>query len=254
MGGISPAFTKPWELFKKVDLSRIEDIGEVMQTQEMNLYRGPEVEEPMEISGIRPVGIPRDTRKAIMDEFGRGGENYIRPTDIKKLYERFHEVDLDGSGEISFDEFLAAMQTPNEHLARRLFNIFDVDGSNTVSLREFVVGLSNFTRADIQETQLFAFQLYDEDNSGTIKENELTNLIAANFAATGQVSDKEIREKVSLVYRSLGLERERPPLDQRMWLDAVRRNPTLVAPVHDFHHRVEADFVHIKDATLGPSK
>eukprot|EP00397_Hematodinium_sp_SG-2012_P038748 GEMP01042199.1.p1 GENE.GEMP01042199.1~~GEMP01042199.1.p1 ORF type:complete len:419 (+),score=92.37 GEMP01042199.1:66-1322(+) len=225
-------FTRPFDLFQRVDLSQLEDIREVMKTKDVEEYRDPDFEEPIEISGVEAVIIPNGVRNLIMAEFAREGEDFLRPTDLKKMYKRFMELDEDGSGEIDYLEFCSGMKSSKDsHVAQRIFSMFDIDGSNSISLREFIVGLSSFIKASLQERQKFAFQLYDEDASGTIDSTELKNLVSANFAATEQTDESEINKKITLLYRSIGQEKTRLPMDMQTWLDVVKQNPTLVAPV-----------------------
>lgn len=235
-------FSKPAVLFAQIDMSKLrEPVDKELAIEQY--FRAPGLKDAEKVEGIKPVKYDPALRESILAEFGRDGESHIRSTDLKKLCKRFQDVDEDNSGEIDYAEFCKFLGHPQDSLmARRIFGIFDIDGGGTVSLREFIVGLIQFTGASTNEVMKNAFDLYDEDRSGTIDEVELTKFISASFSAGENIKDLDVKVKVLCVYQSLGLKKG-TELTLSQFLDAGRQNPHLFGPVRDLQMDVNVGFV-----------
>eukprot|EP00747_Dinoflagellata_sp_TGD_P168859 gnl/TRDRNA2_/TRDRNA2_196260_c0_seq1.p1 gnl/TRDRNA2_/TRDRNA2_196260_c0~~gnl/TRDRNA2_/TRDRNA2_196260_c0_seq1.p1 ORF type:complete len:457 (+),score=93.60 gnl/TRDRNA2_/TRDRNA2_196260_c0_seq1:102-1472(+) len=132
------------------------------------------------------------------------GTDKIRPSQIKKIYKRFQEIDLDGSGEIDYEEFLLAIGVEDSPAVKSLFQTFDMDKSGTLEVKEFIVVLSRYTAASKSEKLKFAFQMFDEDGSGFIEREELLKMLYANFMAEAYSRD-ELEDRADQVLQFLGL-------------------------------------------------
>jgi len=133
-----------------------------------------------------------------------GGMTRMKPAQIKKIYKRFNEIDVDQSGAIDYKEFLMALEIDDSKTAHQMFNIFDMDGSGEVELKEFIVVLSNYTAAAKDEKLRFAFMMFDEDGSGFIERNELINMLRANFVIEAP-SDANLEQRADRVFTVLNL-------------------------------------------------
>ena len=99
-----------------------------------------------------------------------------RVIDAKELLAEFRTVDADGSGFVSFDEFLTyyGLLTPaSTHFdeAADMFAFFDVDHSGTLELHEFASLLNNVfpTQCDANESAIASeFANADKDGSNSI--------------------------------------------------------------------------------------
>src|ERR1700742_758778 len=64
---------------------------------------------------------------------------------VLSLVNAFREIDLNGDGELSWEEFSAALSkiglNPSPQDVRALFVELDTDGSNTISYDEFVASM-----------------------------------------------------------------------------------------------------------------
>lgn len=65
----------------------------------------------------------------------------------------------------------------------RLFNAFDLDGSGNIDFEEFIEGLSVFLRGVPDEKVAMTFRLYDIDNSGSIEPKELIKIMSRMYSA-----------------------------------------------------------------------
>merc|ERR1719326_2611652 len=131
--------------------------------------------------------------------------NKIKPSQIKKIYQRFQDIDLDKSGAIEYEEFLMALDIDDNKTSRQMFRVFDMDGSGNIELKEFIVVLSRYTTAAKSEKLKFAFMMFDEDGSGFIEKNELITMLRASFVVEGY-NDAQLEERADKVFEFLGLQ------------------------------------------------
>eukprot|EP00927_Polykrikos_kofoidii_P075195 TRINITY_DN71278_c0_g1_i1.p1 TRINITY_DN71278_c0_g1~~TRINITY_DN71278_c0_g1_i1.p1 ORF type:complete len:170 (+),score=42.30 TRINITY_DN71278_c0_g1_i1:141-650(+) len=83
---------------------------------------------------------------------------------VSKLMEAFRELDKDGGGDISKEEFLSNLAASHtEEELERLLSIVDMDGDGKISYTEFI-------RMDMM---ISSFRRFDDDNSGQISGEEL---------------------------------------------------------------------------------
>ena len=96
---------------------------------------------------------------------------------IGKLYKMFNRVDNDKSGTIDIAELLMYLDVERTPFACRAFSVFDEDGSGTVDFREFILSLWNYSTLGKATLLIFAFDIYDTDNSGIIEAGEITHML-----------------------------------------------------------------------------
>lgn len=98
--------------------------------------------------------------------------------EIKRLRKRFKKLDLDSSGALSVDEFMALPGLRHNPLAQRVIQVFDSDGNGEVDFKEFIMGTSQFSVKGHPEEKLrFAFNIYDMDRDGYISNGELFQVL-----------------------------------------------------------------------------
>merc|ERR1719359_263624 len=133
-----------------------------------------------------------------------GGMSKIKPSQIRKIYQRFQDIDVDKSGAIEYEEFLMALDIDDNKTSRQMFSVFDMDGSKSIELKEFIVVLSRYTTAAKSEKLKFAFMMFDEDGSGFIEKNELVTMLRASFVVEGY-TDAQLDERADKVFEFLGM-------------------------------------------------
>lgn len=136
-----------------------------------------------------------------------GGLGKIKPSQIKKVYKRFQEIDTDQSGAIEYEEFIVALEMEDTSVARQMFRVFDMDGSGRIELKEFIVVLSRYTSAAQSEKMKFAFMMFDEDGSGVIERHELVQMLGSTFVVEGYSPD-ELEDRADMVFNFLGKEKD----------------------------------------------
>ncbi|PPD96732.1 hypothetical protein GOBAR_DD06237 [Gossypium barbadense] len=105
------------------------------------------------------------------------------PQEIVSLYERFCQLDRNGGGFVSGEEFLSVPE-----FARLLTML---DGLN---FKEFVAFLSAFSpRATVQQKIEFIFKVYDSDGNGKVTFNDMLDVL---HDLTGQFISEHQREQV----------------------------------------------------------
>ncbi|EYU37154.1 hypothetical protein ABFS82_10G127100 [Erythranthe guttata] len=115
--------------------------------------------------------------------------NTFSQQEIVSLYQRFCQLDRNGCGFISAEEFMTVPEFAVNPLSQRLFRM--LDGLN---FKEFVAFLSSFSsRASMQQKVEFIFRVYDSDGNGKVTFNEMLDILRD---LTGQFISEQQREKV----------------------------------------------------------
>lgn len=136
-----------------------------------------------------------------------GGMDKIKPSQIKRIYNRFQTIDLDSSGSIEYPEFIQALEIEDNVTSAQMFRVFDMDRSGSIELKEFIVMLSRYTSANKTDKLKFAFMMFDEDASNFIDRKELLAMLQANFIVEG-FTDDELADRADQVFDFLELDRE----------------------------------------------
>ncbi|ETV85865.1 hypothetical protein H257_02413 [Aphanomyces astaci] len=104
--------------------------------------------------------------------------------ELRKLKEVFNYIDVDRTGQISFEEFFEFIDENRNPYSESLFRLIDTDGSGTIDYEEFVHALTSYCMFTREEILQFAFKTFDDDDSGSIDESEFAKL--ANMVNDGK--------------------------------------------------------------------
>ena len=78
--------------------------------------------------------------------------------------------------------------------ADHVFRTFDKDGDESIDFKEFICGLSITCHGSEEEKLRWAFHMYDVDNSGSITEDELLEIIKSIYNMLGKEYNERQRE------------------------------------------------------------
>mmetsp|Transcript_6737 Transcript_6737/g.7050 ORF Transcript_6737/g.7050 Transcript_6737/m.7050 type:complete len:358 (-) Transcript_6737:1325-2398(-) len=95
---------------------------------------------------------------------------------LRKLREKFDQIDIDGSGNIDVDEFFEACGENKSPITDRLFAAIDLDGSGTIEFDEYVRIMATYCMYTKDEILKFCFETFDKDGSNGIDEKEFIEL------------------------------------------------------------------------------
>ena len=98
---------------------------------------------------------------------------------LLNMREKFDEIDLDGSGELNVEELLEYMEEKANPITDALFKLIDVDGDGNISFDEVVAVQTTYCMYTQDDILQFVFRIFDKDGSGALNETEFIALAAA---------------------------------------------------------------------------
>jgi len=105
---------------------------------------------------------------------------------IRKFYKIYCTIDNDESGSVSIGEFMAHFDVYPTDFGRRVFSIMDADLSGQLDFVEFIGSVFNYCSYDSRQLLKYAFDLFDNDESGILDLEEVRTLsvgISVEFPA-----------------------------------------------------------------------
>ena len=122
--------------------------------------------------------------------------------DVDKFYNLYRKIDKDNGGYIDIQEFYRYFNLNRSPFADRIFQVMDGDGSKELDFLEFVVSLWNFCSLNRGGLILFAFTLYDSDDSGELEMDELEKLLKDVYGVNGLKENPRVLSLVRQIDKS----------------------------------------------------
>jgi serine/threonine-protein phosphatase 2B regulatory subunit len=113
-------------------------------------------------------------------------ETGLPAKDIRKLYNRFKNLDKDNSGTITMEEILALPELAMNPMVSRVAALFQLSSDEHINFTQFAKTLAIFTPSGKLEDKLkAAFKVYDINNDGFITHDDLVEnlklMVGDNF-------------------------------------------------------------------------
>jgi len=105
--------------------------------------------------------------------------------EIASLSEIFNRLDVNGDGEVSFEEFKNGLQSLNTKAAsevKQIFNKLDADQNGSISYTEFIAATMTQSMYLKEEKIFQAFKMFDKDGNGKITAEEIKSVLGADDA------------------------------------------------------------------------
>ena len=115
---------------------------------------------------------------------------------ISEFREAFSMFDKDKDGSITEKELLKVMrslgQNPTEAEMRNMINDVDIDGSGNIDFKEFLIMMARKMKDNNEEEELIeAFKVFDKDGNGFISAAEMRHVMT-NLGA--KLTDDDVDE------------------------------------------------------------
>ena len=160
------------------------------------------------------------------------------------LFKAFVQLDQDGSGEISVDEFHTHWHIKPTKFSTRVFDAVDLDRSQSLNFREFIVGLWNFLRLDTAALVNFAFSLIDIDASGDLDKAECKALVRMLY------NTEDVTPKLAKVIGKMDTNGD-DSITAKEFSDFCKRSPALIRPAVALQSKVRQKLA-IQGIRIGP--
>ena len=102
----------------------------------------------------------------------------ITREEVSEFHRQFEKVDFNGMGLIGIDELLKLFEIEKTAYSERVFRVFDDDGSGTISFYEFVLALWNYCTLTKVTLPMFAFDLYDTHSAGYLDKKNIDQMFS----------------------------------------------------------------------------
>jgi Ca2+-binding EF-hand superfamily protein len=132
--------------------------------------------------------------------------------ELNMYWTAFCKIDRSSQGQISIDDFHSFYQIDETPFSKKVFTMMDTDGSGMISFHEFILSIWSYLSLDLDSLAKFSFQLYDYDNSNFMEMNEVNAMIACVY---GSGTSRENSERIKKILEKMETTNEgRISLDQ----------------------------------------
>ncbi|KAJ8561662.1 hypothetical protein ON010_g8022 [Phytophthora cinnamomi] len=193
-----------------------------------------EPEEPVPVGGATLTGEDKQRQQQIKQEKSKLMRRFVEDTRpslemLERAAKKFRQMQHDT---LDLEDFCSLFEVEPTGEYRRLFALFTPDNQSDsgADLREMLLAAVNFVDGvDRTQRVRFCFEIFDDDHNGFITEDELVNILRANYLAT---SADQVRKKAQTILRQAD-----DNGDGRVSLDEFhaisRKFPNLLFPPHD---------------------
>jgi Ca2+-binding EF-hand superfamily protein len=108
----------------------------------------------------------------------------LTENELNQYWTAFCKIDKDSRGQVTIDDFHSFYRIDETLFSKKVFSLMDTDGSGLISFHEFVLSIWSYLSLDLDSLAKFSFQLYDNDNSNYMEMNEVNAMITWVYGST----------------------------------------------------------------------
>ena len=131
--------------------------------------------------------------------------SHFSEDDVKKLFNRFISLDMDGSGQLEFHEILGVPNVHANPVAKRVISVLDRNNNGKISFTEFLIGIARLTAATDPEDRIkFFFEIYDVNRDGFISNGDLFKIL--KLMTNEDLADEQLQQLVDRTMRDADID------------------------------------------------
>ncbi|XP_078330195.1 NADPH oxidase 5-like isoform X3 [Crassostrea virginica] len=158
------------------------------------------VEDDKKNGGIEPPTKETERKQSIAVQ-------YFQSRDEEQKWLQWMEIQFQKiageDGEISLEEFKAALGVKRSFFAERFFNLFDTDKSGSIECGELMDGLRMLTKGTPAQKLKFLFDVYDVDGSGSIDREELKTVLRSCMEESSlSLSEEDLDDLTQVLFEA----------------------------------------------------
>lgn len=119
----------------------------------------------------------------------------LTDNEIDKYWKAFCKVDKLYTGSIHIDRFHEYYKLDETEFTKKVFSIMDSDGSGSISFHEFILAIWNYLSLDMNSLASFSFRLFDTDNSKLMEKGEIEAMIGCVYG-TGVGNNERVQKVI----------------------------------------------------------
>ena len=157
-------------------------------------------------------------------------------SDLQILWEKFLTYVTTDKDEVNIDEFVVITTAGEEQdiFLRLVFLLFDDDMGGSIGFPEFLRAMYHFMTLEVEDLEIFTFQIFDLDGGGELEKEEINFMISLLWGGTHDARKlHHIQESMAEMDKDMS-----GSVDGHEWLLIAKRFPNLMFPAFSLQVRV----------------
>eukprot|EP01041_Mallomonas_annulata_P001246 gene1246-2417_t len=159
----------------------------------------------------------------------------LNASEINRFYKAFCKFDVIGDGLIELAEFTSQLKLgASDKIAKEVFNDMDRNGDGDLNFREFVLCIWKYLMRTKESVALFAFDMFDTDNSGSLSREEISAMISFVYGTS------DLNKHVQKIIQDIDCSGD-GRISKQEFISSVKKFPALLFPAFEMQNILRAN-------------